>query len=885
MGRSQGTNVPVWVRRVLLGPQWAAQPRSENVDRRISARLSSAVAGGITLLFAVIAALPETGDDRTFVMFATLVPVAGTLAYVTIGPRLPWIVSDIAAVGAAVTLVALMNHAGPLAPALPAIYLLLGTSVMAMRTPPAAAFHVATFAASYGLGLWLTEAPQPLVRWATVLWATLACGTFVRLLMSTVLALTYDEKRARAEAERTAVALEEASAEKTEFLSRMSHELRTPLNAILGFGDVLLHGYGGDLGDRQREYVDEISSAGHHLLDLVDEVLDVSMVESGDFGLHLSTVELGDVVRGAAATVEVLAEQAHVSLRVAVESSERIQVDERRIGQVLLNLLSNGVRFAGRGGEVAVHATTRDGLAVVRVEDTGPGIAPESRERIFEPYQQADGVVDGTGLGLAVSRRLVEAHGGELRLGRDTGRGAVFICEIPIATRTGTNSSAPDDSHDANPYDAFTTTGSPANNRMVARAGTWFGICFAAYATTVSIVADASWITRMGFAGCAVIGGTIAYLIAENSHRVTAERIEVLRLFGAVVLCSFCYFARDFQDIAILPLAWITLTVFSLGRGRHMLRWPVVIGALYALVLISGPDDPMARVRWVALIFCLAMTGIVGRVLVEELSGALADERQARSRTEDLRRRVEAATRHKSEFLASMSHELRTPLNAILGFADVLVDGYAGPLDDRQRAYVDDIRDAGTQLLSLINDILELARIEAHGRPRDLEHVPLLPLVGDAVDRRRADAVRREVAIDLLVTSAEPRVLGDPRALALAVDKLIANAVKFSPDGASVEVRLGACGSRITLEVSDRGIGIKQAQLPHVFEPFHQGSEPLPPHARGGTGLGLALALGVAQIHGGSLDARSRVGEGSTFTLELPSLLTWVPTHESAVTT
>jgi signal transduction histidine kinase/CRP-like cAMP-binding protein len=230
---------------------------------------------------------------------------------------------------------------------------------------------------------------------------------------------------------------------------------------------------------------------------------------------------------------------------------------------------------------------------------------------------------------------------------------------------------------------------------------------------------------------------------------------------------------------------------------------------------------------------------------------------------------LEAASRHKSEFLANMSHELRTPLNAIMGFSEVLLERMFGELNAKQAEFVQDILGSGRHLLSLINDILDLAKVEA-GR-MDFHCAPFnLPLaIESAVSLVRERAGRHEIALSLAVDDALDEVVADERKVRQILLNLLANAVKFTPDGGQIAVTAGRTDAGVEISVRDTGIGIAPEDQAAIFEEFRQVGGP-PGQKREGTGLGLALAKRFVELHGGTIGVQSVVGQGSTLTFTLP---------------
>jgi signal transduction histidine kinase len=229
--------------------------------------------------------------------------------------------------------------------------------------------------------------------------------------------------------------LETASRHKSEFLANMSHELRTPLNAILGFSQVLRERMFGELNEKQEEYLDDILASGNHLLSLINDVLDLSKVEAGQVELEVAPFSLREALERGVVMVRERASERGVQLGLEIAPEvDVVAADERRIRQVVFNLLSNAVKFTPAGGRIDVEAAQLDGKIHVSVADTGPGIAPEDQERIFEEFQQTDVGVrqrEGTGLGLALSKRLVELHGGRIWVESKPGAGSRFVFTLP----------------------------------------------------------------------------------------------------------------------------------------------------------------------------------------------------------------------------------------------------------------------------------------------------------------------------------------------------------------------------------------------------------------------------------------------------------------------
>jgi len=229
--------------------------------------------------------------------------------------------------------------------------------------------------------------------------------------------------------------LEEASKHKSQFLANMSHELRTPLNAILGYTELIVDGVYGDTPEKVQATLKRIMTNGKHLLGLINDVLDLSKIEAGQLTLSLGDYSMKDVVYAVYGAVEPLAAEKKLSFKAEIMPDMAAgRGDERRLTQVLLNLVGNAIKFTDEGS-VVIKASQSDGVFSVKVCDTGPGISEDDQKKLFQEFQQADSSTTkkkgGTGLGLAISKRIVEMHGGKIWLESQVGKGSTFAFTVP----------------------------------------------------------------------------------------------------------------------------------------------------------------------------------------------------------------------------------------------------------------------------------------------------------------------------------------------------------------------------------------------------------------------------------------------------------------------
>jgi signal transduction histidine kinase len=256
------------------------------------------------------------------------------------------------------------------------------------------------------------------------------------------------------------------------------------------------------------------------------------------------------------------------------------------------------------------------------------------------------------------------------------------------------------------------------------------------------------------------------------------------------------------------------------------------------------------------------------RTLADQSKVAIANAHLFRE-IEEKGRLLEVANQHKSEFLANMSHELRTPLNAIIGFSEVLLQRMFGELNPKQDEYLQDVLSSGRHLLSLINDILDLSKVEAGRMELELERFDLPQALQDTLVLVRERAVRHGIDLHLDADARLGALVADERKIKQVMLNLLSNAVKFTPEGGRVEVRAVPTDGAVEISVTDTGIGIAPENQELIFEEFRQVGGDYA-HKREGTGLGLTLARRLVELHGGRLWVKSQVGQGSTFTFSVP---------------
>jgi signal transduction histidine kinase len=229
----------------------------------------------------------------------------------------------------------------------------------------------------------------------------------------------------------------EADRIKNEFLANMSHELRTPLNAIIGFSEALTLGIFGQLNAKQSEYIGDINTSGHHLLGMINDLLDLSKIESGKMELNKQLFPVQRAIEEAVSLIKPLAGRKSIDIKTNIGEKEiKVNADRQKLLQILHNLLGNAIKFTSEGGNILLSLKKKTDYVEISVQDNGIGIPAEYHEKIFEKFQQVDNEVTrktgNTGLGLTITRELVEMHGGKIRVESEEGKGATFIFTLPV---------------------------------------------------------------------------------------------------------------------------------------------------------------------------------------------------------------------------------------------------------------------------------------------------------------------------------------------------------------------------------------------------------------------------------------------------------------------
>ena len=684
--------------------------------------------------------------------------------------------------------------------------------------------------------------------------ATTVLGTQIRDLLAGSLRLRFENLELIDDLSTAKEAAEAASHTKTQLLANMSHELRTPLALILGPVRKLLSGTSDSRTLRDLETVERNAQV---LLKHLSDLLDVAKLETGRLELDRAPLDLVALVGRTASLFEVVAGERRIALTVEAPDALSILGDAAKLERVLLNLLSNAMKFVPDGGRVRVALDTDPPRVALVVEDDGPGIPDALREVIFEPFRRGDDDTTrrfgGAGLGLAIAKEIVERHGGRIAVGDGIYGGARFTVELPNA---------------AFPRESFADAAPPADRAALDEV---------ARQTTAEL--------RAPSAPAAATDGDGTHglvLVIEDNAEMSRFLVDCLR--GDYRVGTAFDGQEGLERALALKPDCILTDVMMPGMGgealvRALRAWPE-LETIPIVVLTAKADDEL-RVRLlhegvqdyltkpvVPEELCARMRNVVTLKRTRDvLQAAVSSQHRDLAVLAD---RLAAASRAKDEFLAVLSHELRTPLMPILTWSALILDQSldAAAREQGLRAIE---RNAKLQA-RVVDDLLDASRMITGKLRLNVRPIAVDPVVHTAIDSLRPAADAKGIRLEAVVDADPAMVSGDPERLQQVVWNLLSNAIKFTSRGGRVEVRLGQEGEHVRLVVTDDGAGIDPAMLPRLFDRFWQADSSIT-RAHGGLGLGLAVVRHLVELHGGSAHAHSEgEGRGATFTVTLPSL-------------
>jgi signal transduction histidine kinase len=666
---------------------------------------------------------------------------------------------------------------------------------------------------------------------------------------------------------------------KTQVFANVSHELRTPLTLILGPIQHLREAPG--LNPEQHASLVVVERNARLLLGHVNDLLELSRADAVGVELNRKPTDLHALVHALSASFRPLADNLGIDYQVELRlSSEPRLVDPQKLERIAMNLLANAFKFTPSGGHVALGVQVSpepdgaEGLEQLElsVDDSGPGIRIEDRERVFERFRQLDGkpnrAFSGTGLGLSIVHEFVTASAGSVRVEDSALGGARFVVRLPTELAEDTLVGE----RDSYPVSVSSAEMQALRPRPVASAESGQ----LADLPLVLVVEDNPDMNRFvcsslssEFRVASAFDGKQALLRLEHlmpdlivtdfmmPHMSGDEFVHVLRTKPELIdIPVLVLTARDDIEVRVRVLSagvqdWLTkpFTVRELvARARNLVSARRARAILRAELTTREFD-------------------------VGELAGQLAErKRRLESLLESLSdalEHAEVASRFKTSLLRLVSHELRTPLGALQLQLERLSGEHRGPLNEAQQQLIVRMRRSLARLTDMIQSLLEYARIESGRLELFVESFDLRELAQGVVDDFAQQAEAKGLILRLEAPEGSAEFESDARLVRLVLVNLVANALKFTDQGqvvVSMELAPDAC----LLRVQDSGPGIEPSLRESVFEPFFQGESAGHRQYAQGAGLGLSLVREMLHALGGSVELSSQLGKGSTFRISVP---------------
>jgi len=643
---------------------------------------------------------------------------------------------------------------------------------------------------------------------------------------------------------------------KTQFFANVSHELRTPLTLILGPLERWVATP--DLPPGLREALTMAQGNARILLRLVNDLLDIARLDANKMSVTYQRSDLARLSREIAANFDAIAQEHGVSFSVTTPDELPASIDLDKIQRVLLNLLSNAFKFTPRGGSVRLALRAVADRAVLALADSGPGVPPELRERIFERFFQVEGGATrrfgGAGLGLGIAREFVLAHRGTIEVDSapELG-GARFRVELPLEAPAGAEVTkelltAPGLPSPADQVVAELERGA-AEARPAARHG---------HGARILVVEDNPDMSRFLAEAlgaewdveCAADGqeGLEAALRLEPDLIVTDMMMP--RLSGDELLREL----RRHPETEATPVVVLTAKADDESRVR-LLR----DGAQDYVMKPFNTDELSARVAtWLRV-------SHARKLLQSSLTSSEHDVSRLAAELIERKDEAEKVSEAKTAFLNLVSHELRTPLSNIL--LQLKLMEMAGVPEGLQTP-VQRLDRATQRLQGLFEGLLQYVRLKSGASPTEAEPTDLARLAGDVVEDMQPQAMQKGLVLELEPPPPLPPCSGREEPVRVILANLIGNAIKYPEQGRTqVSLQHGRDGSR--MRVRDPGPGAPAEQVGAIFEPFVQ-LEPIQRKHHAGVGLGLTLVRDMVSSLGGRTEVQSELGRGSTFTVVFP---------------
>lgn len=647
---------------------------------------------------------------------------------------------------------------------------------------------------------------------------------------------------------------------KDDFFAATSHELKAPLDGIVGLSKSLIDCNSKQLGNDERETLILIKNSAKRLSNLVNDILDFSKIKSNDINLIMKPVDIRQLINMVTKSFKSFMSNKSVEILNKVEESiPYVYGDENRIQQILYNLIGNAVKFTNEG-QIEISAGEKGDYVFVTIKDTGIGIGESDIYKIFQPYNQVDGINNqyhGSGLGLYVTKKLVQLHGGELEVKSTLGEGSKFTFNLP---KLSMNIEKDDSISELENYDC-----SENCNKKLEQCKS-NGKILIVDDESVNIKVMKNFLSEEKYTVITAASGKEALNIAYNDKNIDMVILDMMLpdMIGWEV-CSILREKYSLLDLPILIATWDNRTeslVLSFKNGANdYLRKPFEKSELLVRVKTLIDLKHLAR----------EVTSLQGKVesttkQVEELNEGFEENKKILSQ-------VIKNDKLKTEFFTNMSHELRTPLNVIWSTIQLIQSINANKLAagyDIDK-YLNIMSQNTLRLLRLINNLIDTTKIEGGYLSLKLTNGNIISTI-EEITLSAASYVQAQGIELIFDTEVEEKYMAfDGDKIERIMLNLLSNAIKFTEEGGSIFVNIYDLQDKVKISVKDTGIGIPEDKLDSIFNRFTQVDTSLSKKLEG-SGIGLALVKSLVEMQKGRIYVKSTLGYGSEFVVELPAV-------------
>ncbi|MBU3092091.1 response regulator [Clostridium sp. CF011] len=674
---------------------------------------------------------------------------------------------------------------------------------------------------------------------------------------------------------------------KDDFLAVTSHELKTPLNGIVGLTEGIVNNKYADLDVELREDLFLVNSSAKRLSNLVNDMMIFSKLKNNQIVLRTKFVNISNVVEMVIKFSEISINNKNVTFKNLIDKdTPYVFGDEDRIQQILYNLLSNAIKFTHEG-EIILSYIVKNSFVEICVTDTGIGIPEQKLHKIFSRYEQVDGIAEkygGTGVGLYVTKELIQIQGGTIKVSSVIGEGSKFIFTLPLCTEEELKSNLHENLYNKENEETAELLAQYSNNLELKPDIVSVSIDNVRKIINENInsskkdrykvlIVDDEYVNLKVLKNY-LSNDTFEVLEASSGKealRIIDENVDLDLVILDMMMPDIsgnevCAIIREEQSIFELPVLIMTAD----SNVEHL----VISFECGANDYLSKPFNMHELLCRINTLITLKDSVKKALALVNELGVAKNQVEALSVQNAEASRQVEeliAYDKVKTDFLTNMSHELRTPLNVICSTIQLLksLDGAKNLGDEKIKYYINIMNQNSLRLLRLINNIIDTNKIEADYISLNLKNGDIVYVV-EEISQSVAEYIKSHEITLIFDTDVEEKIIAfDEEKIERIMLNLLSNAVKFTDKKGSILVNIYDKGGFIEISVKDTGIGIPKGKLEFVFERFAQIDKSTSRHNEG-SGIGLALVKSLVEMHEGSISVNSEGGKGSEFIINLP---------------